>query len=294
MPALEATPMSVSNTDLTDKSGNVWMRKLTPLLEMKVTVCFGRTRVVVPCGDGVIKVQGLVEKATMRYRKAIAKDSSYWVQVHRLEHGDGGILDPDDMLCDVVDDKDRFVKWSQFAQFPPGKLLTGLSSTADATDRAAQPAAAAVRRGESFKCSSASPVRRGPPTPLVEKVLDNWGCHGNGGQVPSGHLRWLRIKPRVKLTKAKAGSQQLPRWYQNTAGGNQRLITLCVCVCVWAQIERQVGCSQSRKDEGRGAVKSRHDHKLGLLAAESATKPGRRCQGREAESGFGELSAGIL
>lgn len=59
-------------------------------------------------------------------------------------------------------------------------------------------------------------------------------------------------------------------------------------------VQRQVGCSQSRKDEGRGAVKSRHDHKLGLLAAESATKPGRRCQGREAESGFGELSAGIL
>lgn len=27
--------------------------------------------------------------------------------MHRLEHGDGGILDPDDMLCDVVDDKDR-------------------------------------------------------------------------------------------------------------------------------------------------------------------------------------------
>ncbi|TNN75177.1 Partitioning defective 3 [Liparis tanakae] len=34
-------------------------------------------------------------------------DPSYWVQVHRLEHGDGGILDLDDMLCDVVDDKDR-------------------------------------------------------------------------------------------------------------------------------------------------------------------------------------------
>lgn len=27
--------------------------------------------------------------------------------MHRLEHGDGGILDLDDMLCDVVDDKDR-------------------------------------------------------------------------------------------------------------------------------------------------------------------------------------------
>lgn len=37
----------------------------------------------------------------------ILQDPSYWVQVHRLEHGDGGILDLDDMLCDVVDDKDR-------------------------------------------------------------------------------------------------------------------------------------------------------------------------------------------
>lgn len=40
---------------------------------MKVTVCFGRTRVVVPCGDGNIKVQSLVEQAAMRYKKAIAK-----------------------------------------------------------------------------------------------------------------------------------------------------------------------------------------------------------------------------
>ncbi|XP_026217950.1 partitioning defective 3 homolog isoform X3 [Anabas testudineus] len=76
---------------------------------MKVTVCFGRTRVVVPCGDGNIQVRSLIEQAAMRYRKAIAKDPSYWVEVHRLEHGDGGILDLDDMLCDVVDDKDRLV-----------------------------------------------------------------------------------------------------------------------------------------------------------------------------------------
>uniref|UniRef100_A0A286Y229 Par-3 family cell polarity regulator n=1 Tax=Cavia porcellus TaxID=10141 RepID=A0A286Y229_CAVPO len=36
-------------------------------------------------------------------------DPSYWIQVHRLEHGDGGILDLDDTLCDVADDKDRLV-----------------------------------------------------------------------------------------------------------------------------------------------------------------------------------------
>uniref|UniRef100_A0A8C3APS1 Par-3 family cell polarity regulator alpha, b n=1 Tax=Cyclopterus lumpus TaxID=8103 RepID=A0A8C3APS1_CYCLU len=76
---------------------------------MKVTVCFGRTRVVVPCGSGNIKVHSLIQQAVMRYKKAIAKDSSYWLQVHRVEHGDGGILDLDDVLCDVADDKDRLI-----------------------------------------------------------------------------------------------------------------------------------------------------------------------------------------
>ncbi|KAL1249053.1 hypothetical protein QQF64_022371 [Cirrhinus molitorella] len=36
-------------------------------------------------------------------------DPGYWIQVNRLEHGDGGILDLDDVLCDVADDKDREV-----------------------------------------------------------------------------------------------------------------------------------------------------------------------------------------
>ncbi|XP_031956024.1 partitioning defective 3 homolog isoform X16 [Corvus moneduloides] len=76
---------------------------------MKVTVCFGRTRVVVPCGDGNMKVFSLIQQAVTRYKKAIAKDPNYWIQVHRLEHGDGGILDLDDVLCDVADDKDRLV-----------------------------------------------------------------------------------------------------------------------------------------------------------------------------------------
>ncbi|KAG8516617.1 Partitioning defective 3 [Galemys pyrenaicus] len=41
---------------------------------MKVTVCFGRTRVVVPCGDGHMKVLSLIQQAVTRYRKAIAKE----------------------------------------------------------------------------------------------------------------------------------------------------------------------------------------------------------------------------
>ncbi|KAF7243736.1 hypothetical protein EYD10_10060 [Varanus komodoensis] len=35
------------------------------------------------------------------------QDPSYWVNIHHLEYTDGGILDPDDILADVVDDKDK-------------------------------------------------------------------------------------------------------------------------------------------------------------------------------------------
>ncbi|KAI4902715.1 hypothetical protein NFI96_015467, partial [Prochilodus magdalenae] len=43
------------------------------------------------------------------YIRRETRDPGYWIQVHRLEHGDGGILDLDDVLCDVADDKDRLV-----------------------------------------------------------------------------------------------------------------------------------------------------------------------------------------
>ncbi|KAM7339401.1 hypothetical protein ACRRTK_000016 [Alexandromys fortis] len=33
----------------------------------------------------------------------------YWVKIHHLEYTDGGILDPDDVLADVVEDKDKYL-----------------------------------------------------------------------------------------------------------------------------------------------------------------------------------------
>ncbi|KAM9719202.1 LOW QUALITY PROTEIN: partitioning defective 3 homolog [Menidia menidia] len=96
---------------------------------MKVTVCFGRTRVVVPCGDGNITVHALVQQAVMRYKKAIAKDAGYWLQVQRLEHGDGGILDLDDVLCDVADDKDRLIAVYEEQEPHHGGDGTSASST---------------------------------------------------------------------------------------------------------------------------------------------------------------------
>jgi partitioning defective protein 3 len=40
---------------------------------MKLTVCFGDVRVVVPCGDGSLLVSELTEQAAARYKKATNK-----------------------------------------------------------------------------------------------------------------------------------------------------------------------------------------------------------------------------
>lgn len=42
---------------------------------MKVTVCFGETRVVVPCGQGEFLVSELIDRAITRYRKATGRVS---------------------------------------------------------------------------------------------------------------------------------------------------------------------------------------------------------------------------
>lgn len=44
---------------------------------MKVTVCFGDIRVVVPCGEGQMTVAELTKLAIARYKKAINKVKQY-------------------------------------------------------------------------------------------------------------------------------------------------------------------------------------------------------------------------
>ena len=44
-------------------------------MPMKVTVCFGRVKVLVPCGDGSLLVREVIEKAITRYKKAVGKVS---------------------------------------------------------------------------------------------------------------------------------------------------------------------------------------------------------------------------
>ncbi|XP_063285880.1 partitioning defective 3 homolog B isoform X1 [Pelobates fuscus] len=76
---------------------------------MKVTVCFGSTGIVVPCKDGRINVRELIQQAAQRFIKAREKEPGYWVKIHHLVYRDGGILDPDDLVGDVVEDKDKLI-----------------------------------------------------------------------------------------------------------------------------------------------------------------------------------------
>ncbi|BFY98393.1 hypothetical protein BsWGS_01431 [Bradybaena similaris] len=77
---------------------------------MKVIVCFDNVRVTVPCGDGTIPVRELINKAVHRFTRAVGKGSNHWVEVTSLKTiSGGGILDPDDQLVDVVDDKEQLI-----------------------------------------------------------------------------------------------------------------------------------------------------------------------------------------
>ncbi|XP_053352414.1 partitioning defective 3 homolog B isoform X2 [Clarias gariepinus] len=75
---------------------------------MKVTVTFGRTGVVVPCKEGWT-VRDLIHQATQRYRKLLEQEGDFLVRTHHVEYCDGGILDPDDVLADLVEDKDKLI-----------------------------------------------------------------------------------------------------------------------------------------------------------------------------------------
>ncbi|XP_046870273.1 partitioning defective 3 homolog B-like [Hypomesus transpacificus] len=73
---------------------------------MKVTVTFGGIAVVVPCKDGWT-VRDLILQATLRYRKVLDQEGEFAVRTYQLKYSDGGILDQDDLLSDLVEDRDK-------------------------------------------------------------------------------------------------------------------------------------------------------------------------------------------
>ncbi|XP_059057204.1 partitioning defective 3 homolog isoform X2 [Achroia grisella] len=104
---------------------------------MKVTVCFGSVRVLVPCGAGDLLVRDLVREATLRYKKATGQGPETWVGVRALRASSGGILDPDDRVHDVADDRETL--------------------TAECTNQAPQPRAAQADGASGSSAGTASP-----------------------------------------------------------------------------------------------------------------------------------------
>lgn len=91
---------------------------------MKVVVCFDSVRVTVPCGEGEILVQELINKAVHRYKRAVGKGAGHRVEVKSLKAiSGGGILDPDDQLCDVVDDREQLIAEYEEQNRPPQASL---------------------------------------------------------------------------------------------------------------------------------------------------------------------------
>ncbi|CAF1041998.1 unnamed protein product [Adineta ricciae] len=76
---------------------------------MKVIVNFGEKKVVVPCGlDGDISIRELIHSATTKYSKLSYNSGPILNsdQVH-LRLNNGAVVDSDDRVCDVVDDREE-------------------------------------------------------------------------------------------------------------------------------------------------------------------------------------------
>ncbi|KAK2856840.1 hypothetical protein Q5P01_005575 [Channa striata] len=101
---------------------------------MKVTVTFGDTSVVVPCKTGWT-VRDLTDQATRRYRRILEQHGESEVRTHHLEYAEGGILDMDDLLSDLVEDRDKLVAvfdkaHNEKTDSPTKSMSNGFSSSA--------------------------------------------------------------------------------------------------------------------------------------------------------------------
>ncbi|XP_004407558.1 PREDICTED: partitioning defective 3 homolog B isoform X2 [Odobenus rosmarus divergens] len=167
---------------------------------MKVTVCFGRTGIVVPCKEGQLRVRELTQQALQRYLKTREKDPGYWVKIHHLEYTDGGILDPDDLLADVVEDKDKLIavfdeqEPLHKIESPSGNPAGRQSPDAFETEVAAQLAAFKPTGGEIEVTPSA--LKLGTPL-LVRRSSDPAPGPPADAQPSASHPSGQSLKPVI-------------------------------------------------------------------------------------------------
>ena len=145
---------------------------------MKVTVTFNTVKIVVPCGDGEITVRELTQLATTRYKKATGKPKLSWVSVHSLKAKEGGILDPDDRLVDVCDDREQLIAFYDEEGIPQGG--DGMSASSDESETTGGSSGGYTRNTDievsGDYAAIALQVRRGS-----EPALNKLDSQGRGG-----------------------------------------------------------------------------------------------------------------
>ncbi|KAL3310844.1 hypothetical protein Ciccas_010580, partial [Cichlidogyrus casuarinus] len=99
---------------------------------MKVTVSFDDVKVVVPCGFGDLSVRELLVKAVCRFKntsKKLYNKQRIVLYSAQVAH-DGGILDWNDPVADVLDDRELVIaKYRLVSQASNGESQSPNSST---------------------------------------------------------------------------------------------------------------------------------------------------------------------
>ncbi|XP_063092694.1 partitioning defective 3 homolog B isoform X2 [Cavia porcellus] len=144
--------------------------------------------------------------------KTRTKDPSYWVKIHHLEYTDGGILDPDDVLADVVEDKDKLIAVFEEQEPPcttesPGGNPAGRQSP-DALDTevAAQLAAFKPVGGEIEVTPSA--LKLGTPL-LVRRSSDPAPGPPADAQPRAAHPGGQSVRPVVSDSTQELGGREV-------------------------------------------------------------------------------------
>ncbi|XP_014401582.1 PREDICTED: partitioning defective 3 homolog B [Myotis brandtii] len=127
-------------------------------------------------------------------------DPGYWVKIHHLEYTDGGILDPDDILADVVEDKDKLIavfdeqEPLHKIESPGGNPAGRQSPDAFETEVAAQLAAFKPVGGEIEVTPSA--LKLGTPL-LVRRSSDPAPGPPADAQPTASHPSGQSLKPAI-------------------------------------------------------------------------------------------------
>ncbi|TGZ37151.1 hypothetical protein CRM22_011346, partial [Opisthorchis felineus] len=134
---------------------------------MKLTVCFGDTKVVVPCGSGELTIRDLAFSALKRVRHTLPKlDIHERVVVHSVTIArDGGILDWDDLVRDVLDDRELVTAHYSIATLANSTTTTLTSVTAE--------------KDPTLPLNSTDQLFRHLCTPLVVDLCSDSGAGGS-------------------------------------------------------------------------------------------------------------------